>query len=63
MGSVPHVDMCKDAEHMVKVVFLPAKGSRSPLEAFGKVPRTKNNFWGHFLNRIRFSSYLACQNV
>ena len=42
MGSVPHVEMCKNAEYIEKVDFLPVKDVRSPL----KVPHSKHGASG-----------------
>ena len=68
MGSVfhriQHVKMCKKSELQVNNYtdsFLFAKGNR--LEGWGKVPHSKNSFWGHFLSGVHFPSYSAYQIV
>ena len=61
MGSVfhriQHVKMCKKCEFQVDNTdsSLFVKGNR--LEDWGRVPHSKNSFWGHFLNGVCFSSY------
>ena len=60
MGSIfhriQHVKMCKKCEFQVdntdRSLFV--KGNR--LEGSGRVPHSKNSFWGHFPNGVRFSS-------
>ena len=46
MWSVPHVELCKNAEYIEKAAFRPLKGSRSPSEGLGKVPLSKNGASG-----------------
>ena len=49
--------MCKKCEFQVDNTAdssLFVKGNR--LEDWGRVPHSKNSFWGHFLNGVRFSS-------
>ena len=55
--------MCKKSEFQVNNTdsFPFAKGNR--LEGWGKVPHSKNSFWGHFLNGVHFPSYSAYQIV
>ena len=67
MGStfhrVQHVKMCKNTEFQVTNTnsFLFVKESR--LEGWGKVPHSKNSFWGHFMSGVHFPSYSAYQIV
>ena len=55
--------MCKKSEFQGNKTdsFLFAKGNR--LEGWGKVPHSKNSFWGHFLSGVHFPSYSAYQIV
>ena len=60
MGSIfhriQHVKMCEKSEFQVDNTdsSLFVKGNR--LEDWGRVPHSKNSFWGHFLNGVHFSS-------
>ena len=55
--------MCKKSEFQVNNTdsSLFVKGNR--LEDWGRVPHSKNSFWGHFLSGVHFPSYSAYQIV
>ena len=54
---IKHVKMCKKSEFQVNSTDSSLFVKRNRLEDWGRLPYSKNSFWGHFLNGVRFSEY------